>query len=87
MKVSLEEQQNQMRSRIEEKIAGTSTTNSLIVSEAIKMIQEERGRNLELMLALENCKHRAEDVVDRGYGEVSDAITILNIVKEHTDSQ
>ena len=44
MSVSLEEQRNQTRIRIEEKIAGTSTTNSLIVSEAIKMIQEEREK-------------------------------------------
>lgn len=87
MSVSLEEQRNQMRIRIEEKIAGTSTTNSLIVSEAIKMIQEERDRNLGLILALENCKWHSEDVIDRGYSEVSDAISILNIVKEHTDNQ
>lgn len=85
MSVSLEDQRNQMRSRIEEKIAGTSTTNSLIVSEAIRMIKEERDRNLGLILALESCKWHAEDVIARGYSEVSDAISIINIVKEHTE--
>lgn len=87
MPVSLEEQRNQTRIRIEEKIAGTSTTNSLIVSEAIKMIQEERDRNLGLILALEECKWRAQDVIERGYSEVSDAFSIIDIVKEHTESQ
>lgn len=87
MSVSLEEQQKQTRIRIEEKIAGTSTTNSLIVSEAIKMIQEERDRNLGLVLALEECKWKAEGVVERGYSEVSDAFAIIDIVKEHTENQ
>lgn len=87
MSVSLEEQKTQMRIRIEEKIAGTSATNSLIVSEAIKMIQEERDRNLGLILALESCKWKAEDVIERGYSEVSDAFAIIDIVKEHIDNQ
>jgi hypothetical protein len=87
MSVSLEEQRKQTRIRIEEKIAGTSTTNSLIVSEAIKMIREERDRNLGLILALEECKWKAEDVVKRGYSEVSDAFEIIDIVKQHTENQ
>ena len=87
MAVSLEEQRKQTRNRIEKKITGMSTTNSLIVSEAIKMIQEERDRNLVLVLALEQCKWKAKDVVERGYSEVSDAIAIVDIVKEHSEKQ
>lgn len=82
MSVSLEEQRNQTRIRIEEKIAGTSTTNSLIVSEAIKMIQEERERNSELVAALESCGFRAENIIERGYGETMDAHYIVDDVKE-----
>lgn len=87
MSVSLEEQRKQTRIRIEEKIAGKSSTNSLIVSEAIKMIQEERDRNLGLILALEQCKWKAEDVIELGYSEISDAFAIIDIVKEHTENQ
>jgi|GEM_PF-4950637 len=52
-----------------------------------KALENDRDRNLGLILALEQCKWKAEDVVERGYSEVSDAIAIIDIVKEHTENQ
>lgn len=84
MPTSLEEQRKQTRIQIEEKIAGTSSTNSLIVREAIKMIQEERKRNEELVATLESCGFRAKNIIERGYSETMDAHDIVEMVKGQT---